>query len=503
MGISHRFPQTLRRLSRFKRICVSLRSFVCGNLREVLLLFLLLDVAYSFWQHSQTYLDGDIANIVAPSPSYNKVLTDPFGISTIQGEMYPGPNRFFAHATMFAYFRSVPFLFQYIDTPINSVYWAAALIKTLIQVLIISLLAIYISDKNNNKNIFIIAAALITPLFQTTGYNLYMGIIDRSITYNFFYALPLGLLLLYFLPFYKEKYKENTLFDWGRNFVWFIFMIFLSFNGPLIQPTILILFPAILLYKIYEHFQTQNNAPFLKKIGISILLIPKQLLFFFVLFCFLSLYSIYLGTFNSENLTNTIPLAERYARLPLGLFNMLTQRIGFALFVFVFLLNIFIIAKLENTQERQSLFHILKWITYFAIIYLLLLPLGGYRNYRPNIIRYDTFMPILLAMFFFYGKSTLFIISQLIEKKKTFYLISIIAFSLIMTFADKPTKYLNDCEKAAFYTLAQSSEKIVALPNECTVMTWEKITEPNQSETNARLLHYWGITKEIKLYYQK
>lgn len=503
MGISRRFSQILRRLNRFEFICVNLRSFVLKNLWEILLIFLILDVAYSFFQHSKTYLDGDIANIVMPSPSYNKVLTDPFGVSAMKGEMYPGPNRYFAHASMSAYFKSVPFLFQYIDTPINSVYWAAALIKILIQVLIISLLAIYISHKNSNKNACIIAAALITPLFQTTGYNLYMGIIDRSITYNFFYALPLGLLLLYFLPFYKEKYKDNSLFAWARNFVWVIFMLFLSFNGPLIQPVILILFPAILLYKSYTIFQIHENIPFLKRIWLSIALIPKQILFFFIVFCLLSLYSIYLGTFNSENLTNTIPLAERYARLPLGLFNMLTQRIGFALFVFVFGVNIYIVSKLKTAQESQNLWHILKWIAYFALIYLLLLPLGGYRNYRPNIVRYDTFMPILLAMFFFYGKSTLFIISHLTEKKKVFYLAAILIFSGIMTFADKPTKYINDCEKAAFKTISQSSEKIVALPNECNVMTWEKITEPNQSETNARLLHYWGITKEVKLYYQK
>ena len=503
MGISRRFSQILRRLNRFEFIFVNLRSFVLKNLWEILLIFLILDVAYSFFQHSQTYLDGDIANIVMPSPSYNKVLTDPFGVSAMKGEMYPGPNRYFAHAGMSAYFKSVPFLFQYIDTPINSVYWAAALIKILIQVLIISLLAIYISHKNSNKNACIIAAALITPLFQTTGYNLYMGIIDRSITYNFFYALPLGLLLLYFLPFYKEKYSNNSISSWIMNFGLFIFMVFLSFNGPLIQPVILILFPVILLYKSYTIFQIHENIPFLKRIWLSIALIPKQMLFFFIVFCLFSLYSIYLGTFNSENLTNIIPLAERYARLPLGLFNMLTQRIGFALFVAVFILNIVIIFKLKKVQESQNLVHILKWIAYFALIYLLLLPLGGYRNYRPNIVRYDTFMPILLAMFFFYGKSTLFIISHLTEKKKAFYLATILVFSGIMTFADKPTTYLNDCEKVAFETISHSSEKIVALENDCKVMAWEKITDPNYSETNARLLHYWGITKDVKLYYQK
>lgn len=502
MLFSRRQTQILRRLTQMN-LWVNLRNFIEKNLRKIVILFLILDVVYSFVQHAQTYLDGDMANIVMPSPSYNKVLTDPFGLSAMKGEMYPGPNRYFAHASMSAYFKTAPFLFQYIDTPINSIYWACALIKTLIQVLIIMLFAAYISEKNVKSTTFLIAAALITPLFQTAGYNGYIGIIDRSITYNFFYSLPLALLLLYFLPFYKAKQEDTPPFSFIKNLLIGLFTIFLSFNGPLIQPIVLLICPSVLLYKWYQLFQTIPEGTFLQKSLASLLQMPKQLLIPFVLFGILSLYSIYLGFFNIENLTHTIPLFVRYARLPQGLYYMYSQKLAFPLFSIWFFANILIINKFKHEKEAKSLFILLKWVILFAFAYLLLLPLGGYRNYRPYIVRYDTFMPILFALMLVYGKSTLFIINHLVEKQKAFYLTTIIVFSGIMTFADKPVFAKNACEKAALASIAQSPEKIVALENDCTVMAWGKITDPNYSETNAQLLHYWGVTKELKLYYQK
>lgn len=60
----------------------------------------------------------------------------------------------------------------------------------------------------------------------------------------------------------------------------------------------------------------------------------------------------------------------------------------------------------------------------------------------------------------------------------------------------------NQCERAALQQLAQSPEPIVHLDSDCTVMAWEKITDPLQSDNNAQLLELWGVTKGKKLYYQ-
>lgn len=473
------------------------------HLPKILLFLFLLDVVYSFVQHYETFLDGDMANIVMPSPAYEKVLKDPFGVNVVlKGEMYPGPNRYFAHAGMSAYFKSAPFFFQLFDTPINSIYWACALIKIIIQVGIILLIAAYISEKKIWNLEFLFAVVLITPLFQTSGYNAYMGVIDRSISYNFFYSLPLGLLLLYFLPFYKSREKNYKSFSVFENMLFALFTIVLSFNGPLVQAVVLIICPSYLLYTWYQEYQKNTQTSFLERSWISISKIPKQILFSFLFFCLLSLYSIYIGFNNSENLTNMLPLLERYQRLPLGLYNMLTQKIGFALFYFMFIVNFVFVTRVKGIAERKYLLYLFRWMLVFSCIYILLLPFGGFRNYRPNIVRYDTFMPILFCMMILYGKTTFFLIRTIDIKYKKIYLGAIAIFSGIMTFADKPIINHNSCEKQALNTIANSNEKIVLVDSTCKVMSWENIKDYRMSETNGRLLNYWRITKEQKYYYQ-
>ena len=169
----------------------------------LLFFFLLLDVGYSFLQHYFMPLDGDLATsvLISEYSAYKPLMNDPFGFGIIARDTsWPNPNRFFGHWFLSVYMRHVPLILQAFASPINSVYLACAIIKTLIQVAFIYLLAGYISGKWNAYNRqFILAAILITPLLQASGYNSYMGIIDQSITYTFFYALPLCLLLLFYL----------------------------------------------------------------------------------------------------------------------------------------------------------------------------------------------------------------------------------------------------------------------------------------------------------------
>ena len=85
---------------------------------------------------------------------------------------------------MSAYFKTMPFVFQKFVSPIDSIYLSCALAKTVIQVSIIFLIALFICGiRKIFKKEILIAAVLITPLFQTCGYQSYMGIIDKSITY--------------------------------------------------------------------------------------------------------------------------------------------------------------------------------------------------------------------------------------------------------------------------------------------------------------------------------
>ncbi|HFA51149.1 MAG TPA: hypothetical protein ENJ95_19230, partial [Bacteroidetes bacterium] len=221
------------------------------NLTCILFLLLTIDAAYSFYQHYQMPLDGDLAKIVLPVKEYKKVLDDPFGLNVLlRAESYPAPNRFFAHASMLAYFKNVPLLLQKFTNPLDSIYLSCAIAKTGIQLFLIWLLARYISgEKNIFRKNFLLAAILITPLFQTNGYNISMGIIDKSITYTFFYALPLGLLLLFFLPFYKYWWEGKPLgFNIYTKAGLILLAIYLAFSGPLVPGVVLILCPSVLIY---------------------------------------------------------------------------------------------------------------------------------------------------------------------------------------------------------------------------------------------------------------
>ncbi|MGK0365657.1 MAG: hypothetical protein ACI85O_002723 [Saprospiraceae bacterium] len=59
-------------------------------------ILLVLDFGYAFYQFYQIPIDGDLPLIVVPIEHYQKVLTDPFGLSVLlNDEVYAAPNRFF------------------------------------------------------------------------------------------------------------------------------------------------------------------------------------------------------------------------------------------------------------------------------------------------------------------------------------------------------------------------------------------------------------------------
>ena len=209
------------------------------HIYKILLIILLLDLGYSFYQHYHMPLGGDMAGIIKPTPTkgYYQVLNDPIGLDVLLNKkIHFNPNRFFAHWSASTYFLNIPILLQKAVEPIDSIYLSCAIVKIIVQILIIYLLATYISNTGNIfKPDFLIAATLITPLFQTSGYCRYLGIIDQSVIYTFFYAFSLGLLLLFFLPFFKAiYYGKKPIFNLVINILLALFIIVLSFNGPLV-----------------------------------------------------------------------------------------------------------------------------------------------------------------------------------------------------------------------------------------------------------------------------
>jgi hypothetical protein len=472
------------------------------------LLFLLLDTVYSFNQHLNVELDGDMAAIILPAKWYSHVLQDPFGLGVLlKDEVYAAPNRFFAHQLLSGYFKSVPLALQAFLSPIESVYMASALLKIAIQLLLTFLLAAYCNPagEEGHWKKLLLAAVLVVPLFHTSGYNVQMGILDKSITYTVFYALSMGLLLLFFLPFYRAAYTGQPLrLGLLPNVALAVLAVVLAFNGPLVPAVVAIICPAALLYSGWQQWQHHRALPAAGRLRAAVAGISRPQLFHFVFISLLCLYSLYIGLNNEESLTGaSISIAERYSRLPMGLFYQLTGKLGIPLLLLLVILNTVLLRRQAATPERRRLVTIVKWLGFFALIYLLLLPLGGYRVYRPDIIRRDTFLPVILGLVFAYGLTSLYLLRTLPRPQAGRYGFGIAVFVVFMTLADKPVKGDNACEKASLRQLADSTEPIVRLENaECKVMSWFPITDPAESDPNAQMLQYWGITKEKHLYYQ-
>lgn len=152
----------------------------------ILLFFVLGDLTHSFIQHLNTPIDGDLAWNIADTETIDQILSDPLALkATIQHKQYLNPNRFFCHWSMKLYINQVPKFFKLFTTPLESVYLSIATAKLIIEGLLIFIISYLVTRKVFSLN-FAIMLCLTTVLFQTNGYNGYMGVILSSITYTFF-----------------------------------------------------------------------------------------------------------------------------------------------------------------------------------------------------------------------------------------------------------------------------------------------------------------------------
>lgn len=454
-------------------------------------LLILIGLIYSFFQHYTEPLDGDLVGVVLPTEPYQQVLEAPLGFSAVfGGERYAATNRYFIHQTMYLYFNSVPTVLQKITDPVSSIYASAAVFKILLQIFLLWLFYRYSTLVVNLKMEWLLAVLLLIPLFQHSSYNGYIGLISGSITYTFFYTLPLALLLWFFLPYFKIFIsKEKTLL---RFEIWtlpiIIFgIIYLPFSGPLIAPLILLLSPGIIIGLI------------LKKKRLTAFAFNIRLIVLF-LFVILAFYSFYLGTFNLEN-GQAISVLKRYQLLPYGLFYQFTNRPALPILLIFMIGNLWWIRRKEQTPTTSQILNLYKWMFFFSMIYILILPLGGYREYRPYILRMDTLMPINFGLFILYGIGTLFLLEKIKGKEKKIYVGALCIFSLIFLNANRSNFNKNICERRALEKIATAKEKIIPIENNCKILSWDVIVDPEKSRSNAQLLKRWNVTDSIRLYY--
>ena len=325
--------------------------------------------------------------------------------------------------------------------------------------------------------------------------------ISRLFIYTFFYALPIGLLLIFLLPFHRSIYHKTTVKLKSIHMVLLMaFGVILTLGGPL-NPGIILIFGMLILLKILAiRFMAPNKS--IVELSRRVNLSDRQLVVLGWV-SLLSLYYLYVGRFNDMNLLDPVSLLDRYLKVPQGIFDIMTTKIGPALLLVMIGLNVYVITRHYRGAEGEPILTALKWVGIFTIIYLLLLPLGGYRIYRPNIVRYDTFMPVVISWIFAYGLSALYLLRNLTDRHRARYLTTLFVFLAIFTIADRTSKSKYLCERNALEEIQNTPGNMVMLENDCPVMEFRMVTSPGDSDLNADLLLHWRVAREKKLFYQK
>jgi hypothetical protein len=469
-----------------------------------LTLFLLGDLTYSFVEYYFTPIDGDLASGVAYNEHIQKIFDDPFGFDMLlTGEKHINPNRFFSQIFQKEYMLAVPLWLQDFIDPLTSVYLSCALLKMFVHILFLFIMGSLISGTYNIlRKSFLIVTVLLVPLIQVNGYWGHMGINDRATTYTIFFALPLVLLLAFFTYVYRIVYhKCYAKYGLLIPFIAFIAALILPLSGPLVPGVVLIICLMVLFY-YFKNLYKEPGFSFTGKLALVFFKIPNRIYIVLIPIAVVSLYSLFLGMFDSNHEELKIPIFDRYLRLPIGIYYQITQSLGVPLLLLIIAVNTFMIKRFTDSIYGRKIVGTLQWVGLFALIYLLLLPLGGYRPYRPNILRYDTFIPITIGLIYFYGNSTYFLFSNLRGQRLNYYRAFLFTIFAIYMNSDRIDVVKYRFERQCIETLAKSPSEVTKLPATDNVMSWYPVDDPKQSERNAEMLKFWKITKERKLYYQ-
>lgn len=475
-----------------------------------LILFMIADFGFAFYQYNNLPLDGDLPSIVAPSEHYSQILEEPFGFAALlNGEEYPASNRYFCHWAMVTYFKNVHGVVEpFFPDKVKFIYAFAAFFNCFVQALLLFLITVYVRRHFRFWQFdFVLAAAILLPFFQVDGYYEGIGVIDKSITYTFFYAFPWAFLMIFYLPFYLAVVRNKPIDVYFKVWmypIWFALAVMLALSGSLVAPTILISVPimhlAISIYKLQHASQKISIPNILQqffKTTTSFLVVTVWLFL-------MAAYSFYIGQFNAENAAN-IPLAMRYKKFFVGVPKFLSYKPTFIWLTLLSVVNLFLLNRLNFFKRYPKLKWALVAIVVMCMVYLLLLPLGGYRPYRPLIVRYDTIVPVTLVTLFLLVFSSFELLRRLNGRTQQFYTVFLIGILAIFIFAD--WSYLNgsreDCQRKELYKIYASEERIVQLEDDCTILSWSIMPDHNYSGFIGEALRDWKIAKQDILFYQK
>jgi hypothetical protein len=473
---------------------------------SLLILILLGDLGLSFLQYLSASIDGDLYAIVLPAPWYEQVLHDVLGLNAVlDGESYGGAGRFSAHFLTSTYFNYMPQLWQTVVSPVDSIYFSAATAKLAAHFGVIMVGASYILGRFQPfRRRFWIAAAAIVPFIQTYGLYHRMGLVDRSITYTFFYIIPIIILLAVLFPFYqyalgyRRQSKSFSLGVWTVPFL--VIMVFLGSVEPQVQ-FLMVSISGLSLISIAWFYRKEAkrltecvSKPFR---GPYWQMGPLLLAMMFS-----GLWGYIAGQQNIENVSS-LPLLQTVIQAAKGL-----------VFHYIQVWPIWFIAagiayhlyRLRFRKEVEIIhFRRFLFISFTAIcIYMVALPFGGYRSYRPYIYRYDLLIPVTLWLIYALLSSGRLYLKYLHPRHSSrWYIPMIIGFGVVLYAHDLSVKSDNRCEKSKLVQLSQAQTDTVVLDSECPILGWEPDQEYYFTDLKVQMLQRWGIVEGDLTYIQK
>ena len=470
------------------------------------ILFLAADLFISFERYESLNLDGDMVPILLPSEHYSKILKDPLGWSVLtKGEKYAATNRYAAHKSMDVWFNSFhQFYSKFWKDKIACLYSLQGLFDVLVHIFMLFLLSIYVCRHTRFwKFDFILAATLLSPFFMTYGFGEIISLIMNSVTYAFFYSLPMCVFLLFFLPFYLSYMQVKPIKEYFNPMimlVWTFLMLYLSFSSVILLPISIILCFLILILNWKsklpgDNFLDLKVGSLFKAIGNM----DKVIVFYMVSLILLSLYSFYIGTFNIEN-GEPIPLSERYLKLINGIKVQWTIKPAYLYATILLFVNYFAIIKFSPEAKKSKMLVLIKYGIVISIIYILLLPFGGYRPYRPNILRFDTLLPVNVFLVWAMIVTSYFVLLKLEVKKVLIYLPILTTILAIFYFSDKMKFDEYYCQNDRIKRLQTEIKEPILFNKDCSILGWEITNwDVHRHQVNEMLIR-WKILDREKWY---
>lgn len=474
-----------------------------------LILFIILDLGYSYKKYASLNLDGDLVPIILPSEHYTPILSDPFGLKVIQsGVPIAGSNRYFCHKTLQLWFKQVyTVLSPHFQDKIAFLYRMQGFAQIIIHASLLFLLSMYcIGHARFWRFDFVLTSSIIAPFFLFDKLSGVLELVMHSVTYSFFYSWIMVLILLFFLPWYLAAYNaksSNEYFPWPVKILWIFLAVYLCFSGPLVPAVVVLVIGAIFGYKMLGVFKNnQLKQSLVKKLWYTWTDIDIWQRFMFIFVTFLSIYSTYLGRFNIEN-GDTKPLREMYMLMAKGVYLQWTDSVTYLLMFLISIVNIFFLRRSQHPLWLQRFWKLSLWIASFCLIYLLLLPFGGYRPYRPNILRFDTLLPINTLWVLFIGVTSIHLLKSL--QKKTLYIFTPILLIILGIFYTNDTWKFDQyyCQNDSFHLFQKAQTDIIYLDPKCPVLDWMPSNWDVAHKNINTMLQYWQITDHEHLYEYK